>query len=98
MCYSAMLKEDWRAYERLTGAEIDLAQFADLVGMTLEDPSIRIARFVERWFDKPETAEASRIRDLFEQRRAQEVTKLERELFALRTRLADAERKLAEKP
>lgn len=98
MCYSAMLKEQWRDYQRLTGAEIDLAQFAELIGMTLEDPSIRIARFVERWFDKPATSEAHRIHDLFAQRRSQEVTKLEQELFALRKRLADAERKLAEKP
>jgi len=97
MCYSAMIKEDWRAYQRLTGAEIDLAQFAELVGMTLEDPSIRIARFVERWFDNPSTTEQSRIRDLFAQRRALEITKLEMELFALRKRLADAERKLAVK-
>jgi len=99
MCYSAMIVESFRKYLQITGAEMDLAQFAELVGFTARDSSIRIPRAVQRWFAEPGTNDLEkRVHDLVTTYRTGMVTKLERELFAQRKRLADADRTLAAKP
>lgn len=97
MCYSAQLEEAHRRYVRETGAWIDLLQFKELFGERALNPAIRIPRAIERWFDDPKSPAEREIKALIDAHREHEITTLERELFALRKRLADAERKLATK-
>ena len=85
-------------YLRETGAEMDIEQFAEIFGARVTDSSIRIPRSVERWFDEPKTDAERKIKALVDDFRASETTKIEREVFAQRKRLADAERTLASKP
>ncbi|MEO7773384.1 MAG: SOS response-associated peptidase family protein [Steroidobacteraceae bacterium] len=94
MCYSAMVEEEFRHYLRMTGAEMDLQQFAEIYGLRASGVNVRIARCVDRWFDAPQTPEARRIKDLIDAYRNGATVKLETELFAQKRRLADAERKL----
>jgi putative SOS response-associated peptidase YedK len=85
-------------YLRETGAEMDIDQFVEIFGARVSDSSIRIPRAVERWFDTPTNDEERQIKAMIDAYRAAEVTKLEREVFAQRKRLADAERTLASRP
>jgi putative SOS response-associated peptidase YedK len=97
MCYSAMVEEEYRAYLRVTGAEMDLEQFIDIFWNVAQGERINVPRAVERWFDRPATDGARRIHDLIRQRRAAQESAWQQELFAQKKRLADAERKLADK-
>ncbi|MEJ0087931.1 MAG: SOS response-associated peptidase family protein [Pseudomonadota bacterium] len=85
-------------YLRETGAEMDIDQFVEIFGARVSDTSIRIPRAVERWFDEPKTDAQRKIKSLIDDYRATETAKLEREVFAQKKRLADAERTLASKP
>jgi putative SOS response-associated peptidase YedK len=85
-------------YLRETGAEMDIDQFVEIFGARVSDSSIRIPRAVERWFDEPKTDAERKIKSLIDEYRATGISKLERELFAQKKRLADAERTLASKP
>jgi len=98
MCYSAQIQAAYMKYLRETGAEMDIDQFVEIFGARVGDSSIRIPRAVERWFDEPKNDAERQIKASIDQYRAAEITKLEREVFAQRTRLADAERSLASKP
>jgi len=98
MCYSAQIQAAYLKYLRETGAEMDIDQFVEIFGARVSDSSIRIPRAVERWFDEPKTDGERQIKVFIDQYRAAEIAKLERELFAQRKRLADAERTLASKP
>ena len=97
MCYSAQIQAAYLKYLRETGAEMDIDQFVEIFGARVSDSSIRIPRAVERWFDEPKTDSERQIKGFIDQYRAAEITKLEKELFAQRKRLADAERTLASK-
>lgn len=102
MCYSAQLQAAYLRYLRETGAQMDIDQFVEIFGARITDSSIRIPRAVERWFDEPQIHEhwpdgARKIKGFIDEWRATEITKLEREVFAQKKRLADAERTLATK-
>ncbi len=97
MCYSAQIQQAYMAYLRRTGAEMDIDQFVEIFGARVSDSSIRIPRAVERWFDDPRSDKEARIKAFIDQHRGAEISKLERELFAQKKRLADAERILAMK-
>ena len=101
MCYSALVEADYRNYLRMTGAEMDLEQFLEIFSHRV-DPgvgqAVRIPRALERAFDEPRTALEERIRGAIDAWRQAEGSRLEKDLFAQRKRLADAERKLAVKP
>ncbi len=97
MCYSAQLQAAYMRYLRETGAEMDIDQFVEIFGARVADSSIRIPRAVERWFDEPKNDAERRIKAFIDEYRAAETTKLEREVFAQKKRLADAERTLASK-
>ena len=97
MCYSAQLQAAYARYLRETGAEMDIDQFVEIFGARVADSSIRIPRAVERWFDEPKNDTERRIKSFIDEYRAAETTKLEREVFAQKKRLADAERTLASK-
>jgi putative SOS response-associated peptidase YedK len=97
MCYSAQLQAAYMAYLKRTGAEMDIDQFVEIFGARMTDTSIRIPRSVERWFEEPKNDAERRIKSLIDEYRATETSKLEREVFAQKKRLADAERTLASK-
>ncbi len=97
MCYSAQIQSAYTKYLRETGAEMDIDQFVEIFGARFADSSIRIPRAVERWFDQPKTDAERKIKSMIDEYRAAETTKLEREVFAQKKRLADAERTLATK-
>src|SRR4051794_32924841 len=98
MCYSAQLQAALARYIRATGAQMDIDQFVEIFGARVTDSSIRIPRSVERWFDAPRSDAERKIKGFIDEYRATETTKLEREVFAQKKRLADAERTLASKP
>src|SRR5687768_2381004 len=98
MCYSAQIQAAYSKYLRETGAEMDLEQFEEIFGARVSDASIRIPRAVERWFDTPATDAERKIKSLIDDSRNTEIAKLERDVFAQKKRLADAERTLASKP
>lgn len=98
MCYSAQLQAAYIRYLRETGAEMDIDQFVEIFGARVSDSSIRIPRAVERWFDEPKNDAERRIKRYIDEYRNAEIAKLEREVFAQKKRLADAERTLAAKP
>jgi putative SOS response-associated peptidase YedK len=77
---------------------MDIDQFVEIFGARMSDPAIRIPRAVERWFDEPGNDKERHIKSLIDRFRGEETAKLEREVFAQRKRLADAERSLASKP
>jgi len=97
MCYSAQLQAAYMRYLRETGAQMDIDQFVEIFGARITDSSIRIPRTVERWFDEPKTDAERKIKQHIDEYRSSEITKLEREVFAQKKRLADAERTLASK-
>lgn len=97
MCYSAMVREEFRSYVRLTGAEIDLDQFLDIFWNVATGARITIPRAVERWFDEPATPAEAKIRENIAARRAKQATEWQQEVFAQKARLTDAERKLTVK-
>jgi putative SOS response-associated peptidase YedK len=98
MCYSAQIQQAYLAYLKRTGAEMDIDQFVEIFGARVSDSSIRIPRSVERWFDEPKTDKERQVKAFIDQYRNAEITKLEREVFTQKKRLADAERTLATKP
>ncbi len=97
MCYSAQIQSAYTKYLRETGAEMDIDQFVEIFGARFSDSSIRIPRAVERWFDQPKSDDERKIKAMIDEYRAAETTKLEREVFAQKKRLADAERTLLTK-
>jgi putative SOS response-associated peptidase YedK len=97
MCYSAQVEASYQRYVRETGAELDFEQFEEIFGMRINIPQLRIPRAVERWFDEPKSDPERRIKGLIDEYRATAITKYEKEVFAQRKRLADAERTLAVK-
>jgi putative SOS response-associated peptidase YedK len=98
MCYSAQIQAAYLQYLKRTGAEMDIDQFVEIFGARITDSGIRIPRSVERWFDEPRNEGERKVKALIDQWRAAETTKLEREVFAQKKRLADADRTLAAKP
>ncbi len=97
MCYSAQIQAAYLKYLRETGAEMDIDQFVEIFGARVSDPGIRIPRAVERWFDEPRNDGERRIKGFIDEYRAAEMSRLEREVFTQKKRLADAERTLATK-
>jgi putative SOS response-associated peptidase YedK len=77
---------------------MDFDQFVEIFGARVSDSSIRIPRAIERWFDAPKNDAERKIKEYIDEYRSAEITKLEREVFAQKKRLADAERTLAARP
>lgn len=94
MCYSAQVWQRIKEYYRRVGAQPDYRQYEMLYARRLRDPRTRILPAFEQNFDSPANADEKRIKDLIDEYRAQETTRLEQDLFANRQRLAEAERAL----
>ncbi|HDR9511581.1 hypothetical protein C5615_35345 [Burkholderia cepacia] len=92
MCYSAKIQANYREYVRRYGADMDIEIFQRLYFARAADSNIKIPKALDAAFlDAPiSDCITSAIAD-YQRHRAAE---LEAELFAQRTRLATAERKL----
>jgi putative SOS response-associated peptidase YedK len=98
MCYSAQVESKWKRYVRDMEAQISLPDFHELALRRLSDSSqFRLPRGFDLEFAAPQTQHERAIKDLIDQYRQAQVTKVETEIFAQKKRLADAERKLAVK-
>lgn len=103
MCYSAQIKASYAKFRRkFPDIRIDLSEFVKVYVPGFDTPTDllslpNVPKAVEGWFDSPQTAEEEQIHDVIAARRALLTAKLETDLFAQRKRLADANRKLAEK-
>ncbi|HEY6455888.1 MAG TPA: SOS response-associated peptidase family protein [Steroidobacteraceae bacterium] len=79
-------------------ARIDYAEFFEVARLRLLDPTqYRLPRGFDLEFANPQTDAERALKDLIDQYRRGQVTKLETEIFAQRKRQAEAERKLAAK-
>jgi putative SOS response-associated peptidase YedK len=96
MCYSAMVVQSLSKLRREFSADPNYQQLELLFSNRLHDKSIRISRGFEANFDQPQNPEETRIRELIEQYRAGQATKLEKELFEQRSRSVLAGRQISE--
>lgn len=97
MCYSSRIEAEYKRYVREMGARLSLHDYYQLFWERRGGRKVKIPRAIEDAFLVGETAEEREIAGLVLEHRAAETTRLEQELFAQRTRLAEAERKLAVK-
>ncbi|SAK86069.1 hypothetical protein AWB76_06008 [Caballeronia temeraria] len=97
MCYSAQIQADYRKYVKTFGAHMDIEEFARLYFERAEGSKAKIPKAVDDAFREPQTDAESEIKALIDRYNQDQTTKLEKELFKQRTRLADAERTLQSK-
>lgn len=97
MCYSAQVIEQYEEYVKLHGADISIEVFARLYGARLMDERIKVPKAMDEAMARLPGPQQDHIRELIDQYKAQQATKLEQELFKQRKRLADAERSLLTK-
>jgi len=98
MCYSAQIWADYRKYTRLFGATMSIREYVDVFWRRTMAGELKIPKAMEAPFDHPTTDAEQEIKALIDRFRAQQVTALEQKLFAQKTRLVEAERKLQVKP
>lgn len=97
MCYSAQVWANFRKYERVYGAGIDIGEFVRLYAARAVDPRVKIPKGMDLAFLKPACADEREIKDNIDAYNSALITSSEQELFKQAKRLADAERKLAVK-
>jgi putative SOS response-associated peptidase YedK len=97
MCYSAQVYASYKKYVRHWGADIRIKEFFEKYWLRTVDPSIRIPKALDADFLRPENDDELKIAQLIREYDAQQVTKLEKDIFAQKKRLADAERTLQSK-
>ena len=97
MCYSAMVKADYKKYVQMFGAAMSIREFYDVFYRRAEGGNLKIPKAMEAAFDNPQTEDERAIKALIARFNAQQSSKFEQELFKQRTRLADAERTLQTK-
>lgn len=98
MCYSALVKADYKTYVRSYNSDIDLDAFVRLYAARNEDNKVKIPKGMDVAFLSPKSAAEREIKDYIDAYNAALVTSSEQALFKQAKRLADAERKLAVKP
>jgi putative SOS response-associated peptidase YedK len=98
MCYSAQIQADYRKFVRMFGARISIKEFIQLFWERAEGSSkAKVPKAMEDAFLEPQSDDEREVRALIDRFNAQQVTKLEQDLFKQRARLADAERSLQTK-
>jgi putative SOS response-associated peptidase YedK len=98
MCYSAQVESKWKRYIREMEARMAWSDFHELAQLRLADPGkYRLPRAFNLEFTDAQSDEERAIKDLIDQYRKAQATKLETEIFAQRKRQTEAERKLAVK-
>jgi putative SOS response-associated peptidase YedK len=86
-----------RKLHRQLGIRLDYDDIEKLFFRRLDDPSLTISRGFEANFDDPATDQERRIRGAIDEHRSRLASKMEKDLFAQKTRLVNAERSLKEK-
>jgi len=97
MCYSAQVIQVVRKLHRELGIRLDYEEAFRLFMRRLDDPGIAISRGFEANFDNPANDREHQIKAVIDEHRARTATKVEKDLFSQKTRLAGAERSLKEK-
>jgi putative SOS response-associated peptidase YedK len=97
MCYSAQIEADYKKYVKMFGARMSIREFATLYWERAEGSKAKIPKAMDNALSNPQSEDERAIKALIDKYNADQVTKLERELFKQRTRLADAERSLQSK-
>lgn len=98
MCYSAQIRREWKTFCSRLGVRIPLSEYVDLYWTRAEGQRVLLPQSLDRLFDDPRDDEARRGREAVEAWRSRRTGEIEQELFELRQRVAEAERKLAIKP
>ena len=98
MCYSARIRQEWKTFCARLGVKISLADYIELFWERAEGRKLPIPKTMEAMFSDPRADEEHRARDAIVRYRETRTGEIEQELFDLRRRVADAERKLAGKP
>jgi putative SOS response-associated peptidase YedK len=98
MCYSAMVKENYRKLQREYGGEPDWPAIKRAFWRRVhESKSIQISKGMELAFEHPSNKHEEEIKALIVEYRTKRELELSQELFEQKTRLVDAERKLKTK-
>jgi len=94
MCYSAQIWADYHKFTKVFGAIMDIKEFVRVFWERNEGAKIKIPKAMEAAFTEPQTEQESQIKALIVAYDADQVSKVEQELFKQTKRLADAERTL----
>jgi putative SOS response-associated peptidase YedK len=97
MCYSQQLILDFHRYMRDYGVKLSIKEFLALYQRRQRGERVQIPKGLDDAILASPDPALSEIRALIHDHLASESTRLEEELFTQRTRLVDAERKLAAK-
>jgi putative SOS response-associated peptidase YedK len=97
MCYSAQVRADYQKYVREWGAHIDIQEFVRLYWDRQQGAKLKIPKAMDAAFANPRSDDQRKIKALIDEYDAEQVGKLEQEIFAQRKRLADADRTLQTK-
>ena len=97
MRYSAQIIADYRKFTRMFGATMSIREFVDVFWHRRNDPTLNLPKAMEAPFLQPQTPEEAQIKELIDEYTAAQKLRFEQELFKQKTRLAEAERKLATK-
>ncbi|WP_431286045.1 SOS response-associated peptidase family protein [Roseateles chitinivorans] len=98
MCYSARIRQEWKTFCARLGVKISLADYIELFWERADGRKLSIPKTMEAMFTDPRTGDEQRAWDAVVRYRESRTAEVEQELFDLRRRVADAERKLAAKP
>lgn len=95
MCYSAMVWEEYRKYQRRFGSTLSIADYVRLYWSRARGGGERTPKGMDAAFLlDPQGKDEARIAALIREHGRNEAARLEAGLFAQRKRLADAERRL----
>lgn len=99
MCYSALVKADHQAFQRLYNSKMSLEAFHDMYWRRhSKQPLLKVPKAIDDLFLHPGNEQERAIKALIDEFNAGQASRYEQELFAQKTRLVEAERKLASKP
>ncbi len=94
MCYSAEVWEDYHKFVKVHGAEISIKDFYHLYFKRQQGEKVKIPKGMDIAFLNPKTDEERQIFEMIKEFDSKRTTQLEQDLFKLKARLADADRKL----
>jgi putative SOS response-associated peptidase YedK len=95
MCYSAMIRAEHKRYMELFKVRISIQDYVKFFWERRHDFNLQSPKALEANFADPQTDEEGEIKRAIDERNAAAAAKFEEELFNQRTRLVEAERKLA---
>ena len=98
MCYSARIRDEWKTFCMRTGIRIALREYVELFWERVQGRRVLIPKAMEAIFASPESDEERRAWQAISSFKTVRSREIEQELFELRKRLADAERKLSVRP